>query len=120
MVYIILFKYSTGSLPLITLEKKIEEWVMKKTSAPVEFESDEAVNLLKEFGILSEDYDQNMHVLPLDGAMRNLPLTPQTLAGPRIEEYDIVEGYEREVPQEFESEEDYKKDAKKRKRFGWF
>lgn len=103
----------------VELKRRIEDWVQKKTGTSLDFESTEAVSLLKEFGILNEDYDKNMYVLPLDGAMRNLPITPQTMA-PRIEEYDIVEGYEREIPQELESEDDYKKDAKKRKLFGWF
>ncbi len=99
------------------VEKRIEEWVREKTGHKIEFESDEAVKLLTEFGLLSEDYNADLHVLPLDAAMRNLPLAPRSIVS-RVDEYDFVEGYDRDITEE--SEEDYKTEEKKRKKYGWF
>ncbi len=99
------------------VEKRIEEWVQEKTGHKIEFESDEAVKLLTEFGLLSEDYNSDLHVLPLDAAMRNLPLAPRSIVS-RVDEYDIVEGYDRDITEE--SEEEYKTEEKKRKKYGWF
>jgi hypothetical protein len=42
-----------GNITELQLEKKIEEWVEKKTGGSIEFDSSEAIKLLKEFGILS-------------------------------------------------------------------
>ena len=100
------------------LQRRVEEWVHSKTGSHIEFESSEAVSLFRDFGILSEDLERNLHVLPLEVALRNLPQTPQTLTS-RIEESDILEGYDREPEEEKESE--YKLYEKMyRKYFKWF
>ena len=100
------------------MERKIEEWVLMKTGTRIEFESGEALQLLRDFGILSEDYETNLHVLGLDAAMRNLPRAPQTLVA-RGQESDMLEGYDREP--EVEDEAQYKEDEKTyRKYFKWF
>ena len=99
------------------LERRIEEWVKEKTGCKVEFESDEAVKLLREFGILSEDINGDFYVLPMDASLRNLPQTARSITD-RIEEYDIVEGYDRDILDE--QEEEYKSEDTKRKKYGWF
>lgn len=99
------------------LERRIEEWVKEKTGCEVEFESDEALKLLKEFGILSEDLNGDLFVLPMDAALRNLPLGTRSITD-RIEEYDIVEGYDRDILDE--QEDEYKSEETKRKKYGWF
>lgn len=107
-----------GIMTASLLERRVEEWVHSKTGSLIQFESIEAVNLLREFGILSEDYETNLHVLPLEAATRNLPQTPQSLTS-RIEESDIVEGYDRE-PEE-EDEKEYRMFEKTyRKYFKWY
>jgi hypothetical protein len=61
-----------GNITELQLEKKIEEWVEKKTGGSIEFDSSEAIKLLKEFGILSISKEK-LNVLSLEAAMRNLP-----------------------------------------------
>ena len=104
-------------MPSIQLERRIEEWVENKTGNRVRFESAEAMQLLRELGLLSVDLNNCLHVLPLDAALRNLPQTLQTLI-PRVHEQDLVEGYDHEITEE--PEEDYKREEKKRKKYGWF
>ena len=104
-------------MPQSLLENNIQDWVYRKTKAKIRFHADDCVKVLADFGILSIDYDNNLHVLPLEGAAKNLPLTMQTLST-RKEEYDIVEGYDRAILEE--TDEEYKKEEKKRKLFGWF
>ena len=99
------------------LERRIEEWVKDKTRSQIEFESDEAVKLLREFGILSEDINGDLYVLPMDASLRNLPHTSRSITD-RIEEYDIVEGYDRDILDE--QEEEYKSEETKRRKYGWF
>ena len=106
-----------GSLSALYLEKRVEEFVQEKTGQRVRFDSSEALRILKELGLATEDYDTNLHVLNIDAAMRNLPLTAQTLVS-RMSEYDIVEGYDRNVLDE--TEEDYREEEKKRRKYGWF
>ena len=107
----------TGGMSAGQLESKIEDWIFTKTGSKVEFDSDESVKILTDFGLLSQGEDDQLHVLPLEGAMRNLPQQPQSISA-RSDEYDIVEGYDKDITDE--SEADYKREAKKRKKFGWF
>ncbi|KAL5022889.1 hypothetical protein ScPMuIL_002044 [Solemya velum] len=105
-----------GGIPDVQLEKNIEEWILEKTNSSVDFDSSEAVKLLKNLGILSVVNDK-LHVLNLQAAIRNLPQQPQSLIA-RAEESDIYEGYDRD---EFlETEEEYRDEEKKSKRYGWF
>lgn len=106
-----------GGLTDVQLERRIEEWVQVKTGVKkLEFDSSEALKLLKHFGIVSEA-NEKLHVLPLDAAMRNLPQEPRSLVA-RSEDGDTTEGYDRN---EFlETEQQYKEEEKKAKRFGWF
>ena len=113
----VIFFNISGSLSAVYLEKRIEEYVHEKTGQRIKFDSSEAIRILKELGIMSEDYNSHLHVLSLDAAMRNLPLTAQSLVA-RFEEYDVVEGYDRSIYDEKESE--YKEEEKKRRKYGWF
>lgn len=88
-----------------------------KTKAEVHFDSTEAAHLLTELGLLSKDLEENYHVMALEAAIRNLPQTPQSITA-RADEYDIVEGYDKDPTDESESE--YKEEEKKRRFFGWF
>lgn len=107
--------FFTGNITDLHLEKKAEEWIEKKTGANVEFDSSEAVKHLQDFGILSVS-NGKLNVLPLDAAMRNLPQQP-TLRVERMEE-DVLEGYDRDYF--LETEEHYKEEEKKDKKYGWF
>jgi len=99
------------------LEEKVADWVFRKTNSRIEFLSDEAIILLKEFGILSQDSQSILRVLPLDGAIKNLPITVQTLALQKSE-YDFEEGYDKDIDQEIDAE--YREEDTKRRSFGWF
>lgn len=98
------------------LEERIEEWIKKLSGSDIEFESQEAIHLLKKFGIVSEQ-DGKLHVLPLRAAWRNLPQQPQSLVA-RALEIDLEEGYDRDTF--METEEQYEKEDKIQKRIGWF
>ena len=111
------FLIISGGISQLMLERRIEEWVKEKTGHKVEFESDEAAKLLREFGILSEDINGDLYVLPMDASLRNLPQAARSITD-RIEEYDIVEGYDRDILDE--QDEEYKSEEKKRKKYGWF
>ena len=104
-----------GNISDLHLEKKVEEWIQKKTHATVEFDSTEAVKFLQEFGILTVS-NGKLNVMPLEKAMLNLPLTPQAKVD-RMEE-DLIEGYDRDYF--LETEEQYKEEEKKSKKYGWF
>ncbi len=106
-----------GAMSQARLENEVKDWVLRKTGTNIHFQAAEAVKALKDFGLLSEDYEGNLHVLPLDAAVRLLPQQAQSLTS-RINEYDIVEGYDRHIVEEREDE--YKAEEKKRKKFGWF
>ena len=99
------------------MERKVEDWVKQKTGKDVKFESTEAAQLLTELGLLSRDLEENLHVLPLDAAYRNLPQSVQSLVA-RGEDADIIEGYDRDAYDETDA--DYRKEEKKRRFFGWF
>ena len=106
-----------GAISSAILEHKVEDWVRQRTGQDVRFDSTEASHLLTELGILSKDLEENLHVLPLDATIRNLPQTPQSLVA-RAEEADIIEGYDYDINVETDTE--YKKEDKKRRFFGWF
>ena len=108
----------TASLSISLLEQRIGDWVHEKTGVGIKFESSEAVQLLTEFGLLGRDGDDRLHVQPLLPALRNLPQTPQTLTT-RVEEYDLIEGFEVERSILEETEKQYIKSDKKLNRFGW-
>ncbi len=99
------------------LERRVEDWVRDKTGCVIEFDAGEALKFLREFGILSEDLNGDLFVLPMDSSLRNLPITARSITD-RIEEYDIVEGYDRDITDE--PEEEYKSEETKRKKYGWF
>ncbi|XP_076470686.1 transmembrane protein 143-like [Babylonia areolata] len=104
-----------GGLSDAALESKIEQWIESKTGVQLEFESSEAIRLLKSFGILSESTEK-LSVLPLESALRCLPITPQSLIA-RSSEADITEGYDRD--EYLETEHEYKEEEKRSSRFGW-
>ena len=106
-----------GSMPRERLVHIVEDWVYQKTGTRVTFDPTDALSLLEELGILSQDYEQNLHVLPVESAIRNLPIRPQSLIA-RETEHDVMEGYDRHVSEE--KEEEYKEEEKKRKKYGWF
>ena len=68
----------------------------QKTGATVRYDSADAIRFLSELGLLQKDFENNLSVLPLDTAMRNLPLSIQSLVD-RDDETDIVEGYDRDA-----------------------
>ena len=67
-----------------------------KTGASVRFDATDALKFLSDLGLLQKDYNNCLSVLPLDTAMRQLPLSVQTLVD-RDDETDIVEGYDRDA-----------------------
>ena len=89
----------------------------EKTKKKVSFDSGEPARILTDLGILSKDLNENYHVLSLDAALRNLPQSPQSITS-RTDESDVVEGYDRDVTEE--TDDEYKREEKKRKYFGWF
>lgn len=106
----------SGGIPDVQLERNIEAWIKRKVSVDVEFKSDEAIKLLQHFGILSKSNDK-LHVLSLEAAMRNLPQQPQSLVA-RTEDTDIAEGYDRDYF--LETEDEYKDEEQRSKKYGWF
>ena len=106
-----------GSIPAETLKDRVERWLKAQTGAQVDFDTDESLKLLTEFGLLSGDPESFLHVLPLDTAMRNLPHAPQSIIT-RAKECDIIEGYDQYVYAG--TEEDYAKEAEARRKYGWF
>ena len=106
----------TGGMTVNDLEAKIVSWVYEITKTKIELDSSEAIQLLKQFGILSEE-DNKLYVLSLDAARRNLPQQPQSLVA-RATESDLSEGYDRDVF--IETDEQYDRRAKREKAYGWF
>ncbi|XP_048750312.1 transmembrane protein 143-like [Ostrea edulis] len=98
------------------INKWAEDWVVKVTGIPVEFDSSEAVQLLRNLGILKEHKDR-LSVLPLEAAIKNLPRQPFSVIV-RANEVSLNEGMDRD---EFlESERQYKRDDVKSMKYGWF
>lgn len=108
--------FSPGGLTDAAVEIKIQNWITQKTGVHIEFESSEAIRLLKKFGILSET-NEKLHVLPLEASINCLPITPQSLIA-RSMEADLPEGYDRD--EYLETEHEYKEEEKRTKRYGWF
>ena len=106
-----------GSIPAETLKDRVERWLKEQTGTQVDFDTDESLKLLTEFGLLSGDPESFLHVLPLDTAMRNLPHAPQSIIT-RAKECDIIEGYDQYVYGG--TEEDYAREAEARRKYGWF
>lgn len=106
-------------MPDSLLQQKISDWIHFKTGTVVNFDPSEGIRLLSELGILTKDKDNNLFVLPLKPALNNLPHVHPTLSL-RIEEYDLVEGFEVERSILEESETEYTLKEKLRKYFGWF
>ncbi|XP_013388132.1 transmembrane protein 143-like [Lingula anatina] len=102
-----------GGLSAVQLEKKIEDWVQEKTGSKIEFESSVAINFLKSYGIVQET-DDKLFVIPLKTATKTLPYSSQHWMDEVEEE---IEGYDREGKPE--TDEQYKKEAKKEKLIGW-
>ena len=95
----------------------MEEWVKNKTGVTgLEFDSSEGIHILKSFGLLNES-NGKLHVLPLEAALRCLPITPQSLVA-RALEADLHEGYDRNMY--LETEHEYKEEEKRTSRYGWF
>ncbi|KAK6185030.1 hypothetical protein SNE40_007356 [Patella caerulea] len=105
-----------GGITALTVEKSVEKWLQSKTGVVLDFDSSEAVVLLKNFGLLSESADK-LHVLSLDAAFRNLPQKPQSIVA-RALEVDISEGYDRD--EYLETEKEYAEEEKKSNKYGWF
>jgi hypothetical protein len=94
------------------LESRIEDWVLRKTGTKVKFDATEAIQLLSSYGILTTD-DKKLFVQPLSVAQNYLPVTTQNVAA-REQDFDTVEAFE------YESAENYQKEVKKQRLFGWF
>lgn len=98
------------------INKWAEDWVSKVTGVRVEFDSSEAVQLLRNLGILREHKDK-LSVLPLDAAIKNLPRQPFSVIV-RANEVALNEGLDRD---EFlESKKQYKQEDLRSKKYGWF
>lgn len=98
------------------INKWAEDWVSKVTGVRVEFDSSEAVQLLRNLGILREHKDK-LSVLPLDAAIKNLPRQPFSVIV-RANEVALNEGLDRD---EFlESQKQYKQEDLRSKKYGWF
>jgi hypothetical protein len=111
-----LFCSATGGTTEQVINKWAEDWVAKVTRVRVQFDSSEAVQLLRNLGILKEHKDR-LSVLPLEAAIKNLPRQPFSVIV-RANEVSLNEGMDRD---EFlESETQYKKDDVKSKKYGWF
>ncbi|GFO47118.1 transmembrane protein 143-like [Plakobranchus ocellatus] len=106
-----------GGLSMPELNAEVEKWVKKKTGVHLEFDSSEALQLLKDLGLMYEKNDK-YHALMLDAAMRILPQSPCSVIGRRAIDADIAEGYDRD--EYLETDEEYKAEEEKQKKYGWF
>ena len=94
----------------------IEDFLRKKSGVSIDMDSTEAVRVLQNFGLLSEK-NEKLFVLPLDASMRILPQQPQSVIA-RAQEADIAEGFDRD--EYLETEDEYKVEEEKSKKYGWF
>lgn len=108
---------STGGLNASEIETEVENWIEKKTGVRLNFDSEEAVMLLKNLGLLYEK-DDKFHVLVLDAANRILPQSPQSSIAKGATQTDILEGFDRD--EYLETEDEYKEEESKRRKYGWF
>lgn len=106
-----------GGISTALLEQQIENWIYDKTKLHIDFDCDEAVNLLKSFGLVSES-DDVLNVLPLAISLRHLPQQPQVLLQGSESDVSDIEGYDRDAY--VESEKELKRDDDKSRKYGWF
>ena len=83
----------------------------------LEFDSSEALTVLGDLGLVSEK-NGKYHALMLEPAMSILPQSPTSVIGRRASEEDIAEGYDRD--EYLETDEEYKAEEEKYRRYGWF
>ncbi|XP_033754224.1 transmembrane protein 143-like [Pecten maximus] len=81
-----------GGLTEAELKRKIEEWITSKTEVNAEFDSQEALSLLKNYGIVKQSGNK-IHVVSLAAALRCMPQRPDTLLmreleSDRVEDHD--------------------------------
>ncbi|XP_060080669.1 transmembrane protein 143-like [Ylistrum balloti] len=81
-----------GGLTQAELKRKIEDWITGKTEVNAEFDSQEALTLLKNYGIVQEK-ENKLHVVSLATAIRSMPQRPDTLLmreleSDRVEDHD--------------------------------
>ena len=100
----------------VALERTVQLWVEVKTGVKLQFDSSEGIAMLKSFGLLRKDCG-SLNVLPIEAALRMLPITPQSLVA-RSSEADLYEGYDRD--EYLETEHEYKEEQKRSSRYGWF
>lgn len=111
-----MYLYFPGGATEDVINKWAEDWVAKVTGVRVEFDSSEAVQLLRNLGILREHKDK-LSVLPLEAAIKNLPRQPFSVIV-RANEIALNEGLDRD---EFlESQKQYKQEDLRSKKYGWF
>ncbi len=90
--------------------------MFQKTGAVIEFDCSAAVKLLTSFGMLRVDDDDTLNVVNLDAAINALPLAPVSIAMKAEEETELDDCYDQVF---FETEDQYKKEEKKRRKTGW-
>lgn len=106
-----------GGLTAPELNKEVEEWIEKKTGVQLEFDSSEALTILGDLGLVSEK-NGKYHAVMLEPAMSILPRASTSVIGRRATEEDIAEGYDRD--EYLETDEEYKAEEEKYRRYGWF
>ncbi|BFZ13524.1 hypothetical protein BsWGS_16563 [Bradybaena similaris] len=106
-----------GGLSVEELESSVEKWLQRKTGAHTRFNSAEAVQFLKQLGLV---YEQNnkYHVQQLDVAARHLPQAPRSVISRRSAQADVTEGYDRD--EHLETSEEYVDEEHRSRRYGWF
>lgn len=99
------------------LESSVEKWLQKKTGARTRFNSTEAVQFLRQLGLLHEQ-DNKYHVQQLDVAVRHLPQAPRSVISRRSAQADVTEGYDRD--EHLETSKEYVAEEHRSRRYGWF
>ncbi|KAH9503543.1 hypothetical protein Btru_068153 [Bulinus truncatus] len=108
---------SSKGLSKKDLEERVASWVEKCTGVQLDFNSTEAILILKNLGLITEK-NNKFDVLTLTAATRILPQSPPSVIARRATEADITEGYDRD--EYLETEEEYKAEEKQTSRYGWF
>lgn len=107
----------TGGLVSDELETRVEKWLEDKIGVKIDFDSREAVKLLQNLGLLT-DKGNKYQVLGLDTANRLLPQDPPSVISRRGADADITGGFDKD--EYLESDDRYKSEDQKTRRFGWF